>query len=186
MSRSSKCRSAAICALLISMASLARAQAVATSFTQLPLTVRLGDDLKVTDAAGQKIRGQLIDLSPTSIGILTKGTRVDVAADDVQTISQQRHGDVATGAKWGLGVGAGMGVLIIGAVAGDCHGCGPQLLLGSAVYLGGLGAGIGVGVSALVVSQRVIYARPAARPVKLTAGPMLLPDRKGMVVTARW
>jgi hypothetical protein len=170
------------------MATVAQAQEIAGSFDQLRVLITAGDAIRVTDSSGQQIRGQLLDLSPTSIGILSNGIRRELSAADVDLVTARRHGNLATGAKWGLGVGAGLGLFSL-AVATSGYGCSggclPLIFIGGAVY-GGIGAGIGVGVSALTTSQRVIFARSSDRAVTLSVAPTIGRDRQGLMLTARW
>src|SRR5205809_6319029 len=56
------------------------------------------------------------------------------------------HGNLATGAKWGLGTGAGLGALLIlmNMPQGGCYDCGTYFV-GVTSELAGIGAGIGGG-----------------------------------------
>ena len=178
-----KWRLVAICSLLMAVAPRVQAQEVATSFDQLRVLLKRGDTVRVTDTAGREIRGQIAELSSSSIGILVGGNRSDLVEGDVRTISQQRHGNLSTGAKWGFGIGAAFGLISGLASAGPhCNGCGGFLLLSSAIE-GAIGSGIGVGISASMTNQHVIYAKPGTTSVTLTVSPLVTRNRQGMIVS---
>ena len=173
---------AALCLLLMPIA--AHAQEIASSLDQLRVLVRPGDSLTVTDASGQELRGRIVELSSTSMVMQARGQRRELFADDIQRITQPRHADLATGARWGLGVGAGFGLLTIASVAGNCRGCG-AFVIANTVMLGGVGAGIGVGIAASMTDQRLIYPRPRL-PVKVAVGPLIDRERQGIRVSLQF
>jgi hypothetical protein len=51
---------------------------------------------------------------------------------------------------------------------------------------GGIGAGIGTGVDALIEGRRVIYARSNSPGATLTVAPMLRGSRKGVRLSLRF
>ncbi len=109
------------------------------------------------------------------------GNRSNLVEGDVRTISQRRHGNLATGAKWGFGIGAAFGLLVdLTECTGDeCRLYSPFI---AALY-GGLGSGIGVGVSASIINQHVIFAKLPTASVKLTLSPLVTHNRQGMMVS---
>jgi hypothetical protein len=129
---------------------------VAGSFDQLRLIARLGDTLTVTEPSGQRVTGRLATLSPSSLELLADGRHVSLAPSDVITIRQHGHAKLSTGAKIGLGIGAGLGTLAGVALRSECRGCGAYIPMIAAVY-GGLGAGIGVGIAALTPTRTTIF-----------------------------
>jgi hypothetical protein len=179
-------RISVICGAIALMASIAHAQDIPTSFDQLRVLVKPGDTVTVTDGSGGVMQGRILDLSSATLGLQVDGQRREFSADDVRTIRQRRHANLATGAKWGFGIGTGFGLFSLAAATrGDrCDGCLPLILIGSAFY-GGMGAGIGVGVAAAIVRPHVIFARPDAS-VKLSVSPMVGRERTGIMLTARW
>src|SRR5437870_5845297 len=98
-----------------------QAQEVAGNFDQLRVVLKSGEAVRVTDSSGQQIRGQFLDLSPTSLSILSKGVRREIAASDVDVITAGRHGNLATGAKWGFGLGVALGSVAL--LAGGAENC---------------------------------------------------------------
>ena len=176
-------RVAVTCGAVVLMASLARAQDIPSSFDQLRVVVRAGDVITVTGNLGGVTQGRILDLSPVALGLQVDGQRRELSMDDVRTITQYRHANLATGAKWGFGVGVGLVALpwlINGHPVEDLS----QFFVIGAVY-GAIGAGIGVGVAATTDSEHVIFSRPGAS-ARMSVRPMIGGGRKGVLLTARW
>ena len=168
-------------------ASAVSAQELAGNFDQLRVLIKSGETIGVKDNAGREVRGRLLDLSPGALAVLSDGVRHEFAVADVDVITASRHGNLATGAKWGLGTGAGIGALLIlmNMPSGRCGDC-AAYFVASTLYLGGIGAGIGVGISALTTTQRVVFAKSGDRGRTLTVAPVIDRDRRAVMVTARW
>ena len=49
--------------------------------------------------------------------------------------------------------------------------------------IGGMGSGIGVGISAMMIRRRVIYVRPGTSSAKLTVSPLVTGERKGVLMS---
>jgi hypothetical protein len=162
----------------------ARAQEVASTLEQLRVLVRPGDNLAVTDAAGQELRGKVFELSSTSLVMETRGQRHEFFGDDIRRITQPHHADLGTGARWGFGVGASFGVLMMATMYGECRGC-ATWAIANAVAVGGVGASVGVGIAASITDQRVIYSRPS-RPVKVAVAPLIDRERQGISVSLQF
>jgi hypothetical protein len=91
------------------------------------------------------------------------GTRRDFNESDVMLIRQRRGDSLSNGAWWGFGIGAGLAVAVLLAYTA-CDLCDGELGPGEAaaaisVY-GAMGAGVGVGVDALIRRPQTIYRRP--------------------------
>ena len=147
---------ALVCLLLAHAGAALGQDIVATSFDQMRMIARLGDDITITDVSGHKVTGHLADLSQSSLELLAGGRHRSLAEADVATISRHGHAKLSTGAKWGLGVGAALGTLAGLSLNSECRGCGFFVPMFATIY-GGLGAGIGVGIAALTPTQSVIY-----------------------------
>ena len=168
-------------------ASAVQAQEVAGNFDQLRVLLKAGEAVRVTDSSGQQIRGQLLDLSPTSLSILSKGVRRELAASDVDLVTASRHGSLATGAKWGLGTGASVGgFLALMAFNNHCSAECWGYVVGASLVYAGVGAGIGVGVSALTTSQHIIFARSGSSNRTLSFAPIVDANRKGATLNVSW
>jgi hypothetical protein len=163
----------------------AAAQEVAGSFDQLRVLVKPGDRITVTDDSGREMTGTIADLSSSSLGLLVGRERRDLPAGQVDTIRQRRSDTLANGAKWGFGIGAGLGLLGGLAVASEYEDGdgGAAVVVAATLVYGGLGAGIGVGVDALISSSQVIYARRAASSSRVSVAPLLTRRRQGVVLS---
>ena len=171
-----------ICLLVLASPRLAEAQDVAAmSFDQLRLLVRLGDSVTVTDASGHRIKGTLAGLTDTSLSLL--GDNRMFAERDVETVVRHDHAHPRTGALWGFGVGAGFGLLAAGAICE--YNCGPGAYGSVALAYGGLGAGIGVGIAAMIPTEQVIF-RSGSSTARLTVAPVISQNRQGLSVSLQF
>lgn len=186
MTRTAPWRLMATTALIILSGSMSQAQEIARAFDQLPAVAKAGDAVTVTDAGGGQTIGRVLQLTPTTLGILTVAGRRDLSEADVVTIVRRGHGDPGTGARWGLGVGAGIGLLVMAASFGsDCYDCLWEAALGGAMFAG-IGAGVGAGISASIPTRQVVYMKGNAGSTTLTVAPFVDRDRKGMRMALRF
>jgi hypothetical protein len=176
--------SAALWLLTMALASRAEAQGIAASFDQLRLLVRPGDTVSVTDTTGREVTGKIVALSSSSLALTIDRTRRELTEPDVTTIRQRRNDSLANGAKWGLGVGVCLPLVLLALSGADDIDAGFTAVV-IAAY-GGMGAGIGVGIDAMITGRQVIYERPARSAATLTISPMLTDTRKGVSVSMRF
>ena len=149
--------------LLLSSGGTAAGQEVAGSFDQLRVLVKPGDTITVSDDGGREMTGTIANLSSSSVALLVGDQRRDLQANQIAIIRQRRSDPLANGAKWGFGVGATIGLLTgIGLASGYDAGNDSALIVFGTLIYGGLGAGIGTGVDAMISGNQVIYARRAA------------------------
>ena len=170
------------CVLVASFAAGGEAQEVAGSFDQLRVLVKPGDTVSVTDATGQEARGAISDLSSSALAITVGGSRRRFLERDIDAIRQRRPDSLANGAKWGLAVGAGLGLLAGIAIASEYDGGGGPLIPMLSLTYGALGAGVGAGIDALVSSEQVIFARRGS-PSAVAVRPVLKRGRTGIAAT---
>lgn len=87
---------------------------------------------------------------------------------------RHRHSDpLSNGALWGLLVGG-----ILGGVGAAAFNPGDAVAVTSAVLIeGGLGAGIGVGIDAMIARDRTIYERRGSAGARFSVEPRFAPDR---------
>jgi hypothetical protein len=176
---------AAVFVLLIGTPRPGAAQEIAGSFDQLRVLVKQGDRVRVTDASGREVVGRIADLGPSSLALLADGARRDFTEKEISTIRQRRSDSVANGALWGLGIGAAVGLLGGVAIASSEEDAVALIPIITAVY-GGIGAGIGVGVDALISSEQVIYARRAGTSARIRLGPVLTSNRRGVALSVHF
>ena len=148
-------------------ASAASAQPnVAQSFEQLQVLVSAGDAVKVIDSEGNRVAGKIADVSDSRLILNVNGTKRTFAEGDVREIRRRGGDSLANGAWWGLGVGAGIGTLGYAAWCTTMSCSGSEIVI-IPVY-GALGAGIGVGVDALIRGEKGLYRAPGTLAMSVT------------------
>ena len=173
-------------ALLLSLfVSGGEAQELAGSFEQLRVLVKPGDTVSVIDRSGQEVRGTISELSSSALAITVAGDHRRFLESEIDAIRRRRADSLDNGAKWGLAVGAGLGLLAgIGLAAEYPEGDGAYSPLLALTY-GAMGAGAGAGIDALVSSDQVIFARRGTAS-KWTVGPMVRSGRTGFRASLRF
>jgi hypothetical protein len=168
--------------LLVALPFQASAQHVATTFEQLAVLVEPGDTITVVDPAGVETTGKLRKLSAQGLTLDGQDQPREWAASEVTRILQRRQDSLANGALIGLVSGAAAFAVLYALTCSieDCEGE-PNVLIGAAAY-GGMGAGVGVGIDALITRRRAIYERssPAAA---IRFNPILSKGRRGLAVS---
>jgi hypothetical protein len=172
-------RAGMVAFLLTAAPGPAAAQELASSFDQLRVLVKSGDRVRVSDAAGHETKGTIAGLSADRLALLVDGHTVSLTEDDIRVIRRETHASLGTGAKWGFGVGAGFGVLVGLALVEET---GAAMVPMASLIYGGLGAGIGVGICAMMPAQHVIYSA-RGRSTSVLVAPLIAPDRKGVVLS---
>jgi hypothetical protein len=168
------------------LASPAFAQSDGASMRTL---VKLGQTLEVIDDQGQEVRGRVRSLSADALTLDRKGTQTEIPFQRITQIARPND-NLANGALIGLGAGVAFG--LVGATVGtddcdevyyECYG-GPRFIAAAALVFGAIGAGIGVGVDALIHRERVIYRRDGRRQTRVA--PVVGPGVGGAVVSVTW
>lgn len=167
--------------LAVSASAVEAREVMARSFEQLRLLARLGDEVTVTETGGREVRGIISDLSSSSLVLLVDGGQRVLGEPEVRTIRRHSHAKLATGAKWGFGIGAAVGLVGGAAASADCSGCARWIPIAVAVY-GAMGTGVGVGISAAIPTHPVIYSRSGTSSATLMVSPLVTRDRRGLSV----
>jgi hypothetical protein len=158
------------------------AQGIATTFQELRLLVRPGDNVTVTDVSGREVSGRITDLSASSLALMADGQPREWRETEVATIRQRRGDSLANGALIGLGIGAGVTAIGIAIwVNSDTYEgevTGGDAVLVTAIY-GGLGAAIGTGIDALMTRRQVVFEKRSASGIAFQVAPLLTPARTG-------
>ncbi len=138
---------------------------------------------------GSKITGTFVQVSGDLIEVRPR-TRFPVPSrqvpfSEVKMIRQGRSDSLINGALWGLVAGAGGALVVVGAyTCSGCHWDPPWFPLAMAGLYGGIGAGVGIGIDALLRSgERVIYSKPAASTPTVRVTPLLGRERKGVFLS---
>ena len=155
----------------------APAQTVSNSFDELRQVLKKGQTVIVTDASGQRTKGKVADVSPSSLVVLipevrtfTEGTVTEIRATD----------SLSNGALIGAAIGTGLAMwdyLIDPSEPGN-----------AAVFTVaiGLGTAVGAGIDALVNrGGKILYASPR-QTRRLMIFPVLGKGRRGARVSVRF
>jgi hypothetical protein len=158
------------------------AQEVASSFGQLAVLVKPGDQITVVDANGRAMEGRIETLSRDAMTLLTPYGLRALRDDDVTTIRQRRDDSLRNGAMIGAVAAAAYVatalILLRDADGGDLN---IPMAVKSAVVIAGVGAGAGAGIDALIVRRRVIFQKPGASTVRVS--PLFRHGRLGAAVS---
>ena len=147
---------------VLTVASPALAQSnVAQSFEQLQVLVSVGNKVKVIDSQGNRVKGRIDAISNSRLILNVNGTQRTLDERNVGEVRRRGGDSLANGAWWGFGVGAATGTLGYAALCATESCSGGEIAI-IPVY-GALGAGIGVGVDALIRGERAVYRAPAGR-----------------------
>jgi hypothetical protein len=172
-----------LAAALVAMPAISAAQEPVKSFDQLNTRLKPGDTVWVTDAQGREVKGKIQALAPEAITLKGDGPTTFVAGN-VRLISERRRDSLANGALIGLAVGGvGTGLACLAGTEGpDQDWC-----LVAALAYGGIGAGIGVGIDALIPGRKVVMYRapgtPGSPQSRLSIAPVVTPRAKGVAVS---
>src|SRR5688500_1426123 len=165
-------RIAAAVAMVLCGAAEVQAQS-ADAGASLQGTVKAGDRLTITTLAGTNLAGRLVRTEGEALVIRTSGGEQAVAYSDVDRVRRRRNG-IKAGATFGL-LGGVLWGLLVSNVVDDEIDSGTVLLMTTA-----MGVGAGVGLDALIGSNRTIFKRPTAGSPAVG----LQPTRGGAAV--RW
>jgi hypothetical protein len=123
------------------------------SFQGLALRVNFDDRLRIEDQSGVRTTGRLTDLTRDEIAIRTGSGEQRFTSADVRAITIRR-----APRRKSILVGAAAGA-VAGALAG-CAGQDRQECADAPILLGGVGAGVGLALSALMARATTVYPSP--------------------------
>ncbi len=164
----------------------ARAQDL-SSFEGVATRLKPGATIRVTCADGRELAGRLTQLSPSTLSLLSKGTRTDVRAGEIGSIHRQQPKPWARDVGIGLAAGSAVGFAL--AAMGDNGWMGGSTLyLMSMGLFGGIGAGLGAGVAADTPKRSIpVYERKtASSSIRLGVSPVVTPVGQGVALTLRF
>jgi len=153
-----------------------------TSANDLRGQVKEGQKVAVTDEQGRELRGRIVNVTTDSL-TLARGDRREAVQYD-QIVKIDRVDDLRNGALIGLGVG--LALFALDAVVSSENG----ITLNPAGYVvigalyGGLGAGAGAGLDALIGGNRSIYQR--GRSTRISLAPSIGRDRVRASIGISW
>jgi hypothetical protein len=152
--------------------------------------VKNGQKVSIVDDEGRELEGRIDGVSADSLGIVVKGRRLDLPVERIVKIDHPYDG-LGNGALIGLASGAGM--VFLGAVLDNRSCTGPNahcsrppawFVFWAAGGMGAVGAGVGVGIDAMIHRDRAIYRRGTGARTRVA--PAVGPGIRGAVVSVRW
>jgi hypothetical protein len=162
----------------------ATAQEPVKSFDQLNTRLKVGDTIWVTDAQGREVKGKVQGLDAASLTLEAR-TPLSFAPSDVRVIQERRPDSVKNGAL--IGMGAGGAVAIVSMLTLDFEGCTFGCVAAVLGYCGGIGAGVGALVDAMIPGKKqAVYRAPGAAgasSARLSFAPVITPRHKGVAVS---
>lgn len=176
--------------VLLGLPGDALAQEVVGSFTDLrrQQILSVGDTVWVAyvDEGGgpaHDVKGWLLDATDSSITVLADQMELLIEEKNVRRITRERRGPLWDGALIGAAVGGGVATLLFWGFPDDAS---DQFAI-IAVYAAG-GAGIGLGVDALVKEREIVFLDPALTGAirQIEVVPLISKERKGMLFSVRW
>jgi hypothetical protein len=159
-----------------------------TDADEIRRRVKDGQKILIVDDQGRELTGRIDELSADALRLLVGRTRADVPYDRILRIDRPRDG-LLDGALTGFGIGAGLGLLAALAAANDDsdNWGGPDpthVALVAPLMVGGIGAGIGFGLDALIRREPNLYRRQGATRISLSA--TVGRSRTGVAMSVTW
>jgi hypothetical protein len=155
----------------------ANAQGIANSLQELRLLVRAGDTVRVTDSTGRIRTAKIGELTPQALVLGDGANRVSLDEKDITTITQRRSDPLGNGALWGMGIGGGLVGLAFAATGDGGEGAG--VVVGATIAWAAIGAGLGVGIDALIRRHMVVFERPGDAGPRVRVSPLVSPQAAG-------
>jgi hypothetical protein len=179
-------RSIPACALilvaLVLLPAICAAQEPVRSFDELNTRLKPGDTVWVTDAQGREVKGRIVSIRSDELA-LDSDTAIPFPAGSVRLVREREDDSVWKGTIIGGSVGAALG-LSFGSFSGSWRWSDAAA---GAVMFGGIFAGVGLAVDALIPGKKiVVYRGPAAaaRPsAHVAVAPLVTPRAKGIAAS---
>jgi hypothetical protein len=153
------------------------------SLAALKARVPVGDVVFVTGAAGLTTKGKLAEVADDAVQVRVKSGLHSIAAANIRRIQWPQPDSPFTGVLIGAGIGAIPGVYWLIADPNECFGMCPEEYMAI-----GIGAVVGGLIDHFIKKNVTVYAaEPASgRATKITMGPLVTRDRKGVQVAVRF
>jgi hypothetical protein len=179
-----------VLALVISVTATAgaNAQEVASSIEQLRVLVRPGSEVRVTETNGTETKGTIQGFDGSSLHLRVKGGQRVLDESEIRTVTQRRDDSLRNGARNGFITGAVFGALAALSMAGEAEpGWNAVFIPFAVAAYGGIGAGIGVGVDAMIRSDEIVFDSEWKRTSTAAIAPIVERGRTGVRVrVASW
>jgi hypothetical protein len=132
---------------------------------RLETTLTPGTTAWITEAGGREERARIVDIAGSELTIAVGESVRRLRTDDIARIRVRRSDSVLNGAL--IGAGAAIGTaLFMCQLMEPWENCRDDV--GPMLRIGAVGAGIGIGVDALIRGRKTIYVAPNARGVQVS------------------
>ena len=146
--------------------------------------IQMGQKIEVIDNQGRETKGRVSGLSDTSVTISADRQLTVIPFAHITQIARPND-SLANGALIGFGTGAALG-LLAATSCDNSSGCfeGPGWVAYTTLLMGAMGAGVGVGVDALIRRDRIVYPRKPRPQARIA--PAIGPGVRGVVFGLTW
>lgn len=161
----------------------ARPSMTAPSLAAVQARVPVGDVVYVTDMTGATLKGALVAITDAAVQV-SVGTGIrSVGAADVRQIQWRQPDSLLSGVLIGAGVGAIPGIYWLAADPNECRGLCPEDY--ASILVGAVAGGL---IDRAVRKTVTVYTSeaPGDRAPRVTIGPLMTRDRKGVQVAVRF
>jgi hypothetical protein len=159
------------------------------SLARTPLAqVRSGQHAWITVADGREYAGEVVSRGPDAVTLRHRRGATSIATADIVRIDAPDR--LLNGIMIGMGAGGAAGG-VLGGILGDfvCESSNGCVTVG-ALLVGGMGAGMGSLIGAMVDgirdNRRPVYDRSATPRAQVTLAPVLSRDKRGVAAIIRW
>jgi hypothetical protein len=159
------------------------------SLARTPLAhLRSGQHVWITVNDGHEYAGDVVSRAPGSVTLRHAQGATSIATTDIVRIEAPDR--LLNGIMIGMGAGGAAGA-VLGGILGDfiCESSSGCVTIG-ALLVGGMGAGMGSLIGAMVDgvrdNRRPVYDRSANPRPQVTLAPVLSRDKRGVAATIRW
>jgi hypothetical protein len=166
----------------VAAGSTASAQTSTETKPTLEAALRPGMTVLITGADGREEEARVVTLSGGLISASTADQIRNLRAADVARVRVRHSDSVLNGALIGAGVAVASGLLLCRATE-PWENCRDDV--GPMLRIGAIGAGIGIGIDALIRGRRTIYEAPNRAP-QVFAAPLIGRSATGVQLSLRF
>jgi hypothetical protein len=151
------------------------ARAAQSAQTDLEATLTPGITVWITDSTGREEKARILGASGGTVTTTDRGTIRRLPSSEISRVGVGEPDTVINGALIGAGAAVASGLFL-------CRLTEPWEVcrdVGPIVRIGAIGAGVGIGIDALIRRRRIIYEAPA-RTMRLRALPIVAPRAAGL------
>jgi hypothetical protein len=167
--------------MLILATATASAQTVGTARPNLGDLLRPGMTVWITDSSGHELEARVVNVSEDAVTTSADGLSRRLPASDIRRVEVRQSDSLLDGALIGAGAAIGSGLFLCTRTEpwDNCRDdVGPMLRIGL------IGAGVGIGIDALIRGRRTIYG--ADRGVSVRMAPLLGRDVRALQLSVQF